>query len=250
MKYIALAISFVLYCKAAWYSWRVPERSYGQICPIARSLDVLGERWTLLLVRELLLGPKRFTDLLAALPAMGTNRLGKRLRRLETAGAIAKRTLPPPSGARVYELTPSGERLRPAVYCLGAWGAELPLPEDVDPATARAELIALGLSGTSPPELSAEIYETYEFHVANECFHVVAAHGVVTTRSGAAPGAPDLRVECDLPTFFALVTGASTPSQAMGQPGVSVRGGRPLLARAMRVLSFRHAAHDLRLVPA
>jgi DNA-binding HxlR family transcriptional regulator len=220
------------------------------MCPIARSLDVLGERWTLLVVRELLLGPKRFTDLLAALPAMGTNRLAKRLRRLQDAGAIAKRTLPPPSSARVYELTPSGEGLRPAVYCLGAWGAALPMGEDVDPGTARAELIALGLSGTSPPELSAELEETYEFHVADECFHVVAAHGVVTTRSGAAPGVADLLVECDLPTFFALVTGASTPPQAMRQGGVSVWGGRPIFARAMRVLSFRHAARDLRLVPA
>jgi DNA-binding HxlR family transcriptional regulator len=227
----------------------VPERSYGQMCPLARSLDVLGERWTLLVVRELLLGPKRFTDLLAALPAMGTNRLAKRLRRLQDAGAIAKRTLPPPSGARVYELTPSGERLRSAVYCLGAWGAALPLGEDVDPGTARAELIAFGLSGVSPPELSAGLEETYEFHVANECFHVVAAQGVVATRSGAAPGAANLLVECDLPTFFALVTGASTPSQAIRQGGANVRGGRQLFARAMRILSFRHAGRELRLVP-
>ena len=90
------------------------------MCAIARALDVLGERWTLLVVRELLLGPKRFKDLLTALPAMGSNRLGDRLKSLQAAGVIAKRTLPPTSGAHVYELTESGERLRPAIYCLGA----------------------------------------------------------------------------------------------------------------------------------
>jgi DNA-binding HxlR family transcriptional regulator len=229
----------------------VSERTYGQMCPIARSLDVLGERWTLLLVRELLLGPKRFTDLLAALPAMGSNRLGKRLRRLEEAGAIAKRTLPPPSGARVYELTQAGERLRPAIYCLGAWGADLPLPVGgIDPATARAELVAFGLAGASPPELSAELQETYEFHVADECFHVIAADGTAETRSGPAPLTADLLVECDLATFFALVTGETTPSRAIRERGLSILGARPLLARALRILSFRHIAGEFRLVPA
>jgi DNA-binding HxlR family transcriptional regulator len=75
------------------------------MCPIARALDVLGERWTLLVVRELLLGPKRFTDLLTILPAMGTNRLSERLKTLQAAGVVTRRTLPPPAGAQVYELT-------------------------------------------------------------------------------------------------------------------------------------------------
>ena len=83
----------------------VPTKTYGQMCPLARSLDVLGERWTMLVIRELLLGPKRFKHLLAVLPAIGSNRLSERLRGLEQAGIIRKRTLPPPAAVAVYELT-------------------------------------------------------------------------------------------------------------------------------------------------
>jgi DNA-binding HxlR family transcriptional regulator/putative sterol carrier protein len=220
------------------------------MCPVARALDVLGERWTLLIVRELLLGPKRFKDLLATLPAMGTNRLGDRLKSLQVAGAVAKRTLPPPAGVQVYELTESGQRLRPAIYCLGAWGWQLPVAENIDRESARAELIALGLAGTSPAELSAELAETYEFRVADECFHVNAIHGVVTVLSGPAPVAPDLLVECDLHTFLALATGELTCVQAIRRGHASIDGEPALFARAFNVLDFRRAADQFRLVPA
>jgi DNA-binding HxlR family transcriptional regulator len=220
------------------------------MCSVARALDVLGERWTLLVVRELLLGPKRFTDLLSALPAMGSNRLGDRLKSLQAAGVIAKRTLPPPSAANVYELTESGERLRPAIYCLGAWGWQLPPAQEIDRETARAELIALGLAGISPPVLSAELSETYEFHVAEETFYVTAAHGIVTARSGPAPAAADLRVECDLHTFLGLATGELAPAQAVRRGHALITGDSAVFARAFKVLSFRKTAADLRLVPA
>jgi DNA-binding HxlR family transcriptional regulator len=225
------------------------RRNYHEMCPVARSLDVVGERWTLLLVRELLLGPKRFKDLLSVLPAMGTNRLASRLKGLQDAGVVAKRTLPAPAAVQVYELTEYGERLRPVIYCLGAWGSELPLQEDIDRDTARAELIALGLSATSPPELSAKLDETYELHVGRECFHVSATHGTVTVRSGPAPVTADLVAECDLATFVELVTGASTPSQAARQERASVFGRQALFTRAFQILNYKHAARELRLVP-
>lgn len=227
----------------------MPARSYGQVCSIARALDVLGERWTLLVVRELLLGPKRFKDLLATLPAMGGNRLADRLTRLRAAGAVARRMLPPPAGVHVYELTPSGQQLRPAIQCLGAWGWRLPLAHDVDGDTVRAELIALGLAGMSPPALSAELGETYEFHVAGECFHVNATRGVLDARSGPSPVVAELVVECDLHTFFALATGELSASQAIRRRRVNVRGTPALLARAFELLSFEHTANELRLVP-
>jgi DNA-binding HxlR family transcriptional regulator len=220
------------------------------MCSVARALDVLGERWTLLLVRELLLGPKRFKDLLAALPAMGTNRLGDRLKALQAAGVVAKRMLPPPAGVQVYELTESGERLRPAIYCLGAWGWQLPLEQDIDRDSARAELIALGLAGTSPPELSAELDETYEFEIGDECFHVNARRGVVTTLSGPAPVQADLFVDCDLHTFLALATGELTPSGATRRGHAVIRGEAVLFDRAFEVLSFRKVPGEFRLVPA
>src|SRR3954449_3642338 len=99
------------------------KRTYGDRCGVARALDVVGERWALLVVRELLLGPKRFTDLRAGLPHVSPNVLSQRLRELEEAGIVRRRKLPPPAGSRVYELTEWGEELEPIVTRLGAWGA-------------------------------------------------------------------------------------------------------------------------------
>ena len=233
------------------------KRTYGEMCPVARSLDVIGERWTILVVRELLLGPKRFKDLLSRLPAMGTNRLADRLKGLQDAGVIAKRTLPAPADVQVYELTAHGERLRPLVYCLGAWGSELPIPDDADRAGARAELIALGLSASSPPELSAGLEETYEFHVAQELFHVTASDGTVMVRSGPAPVrsgpapvAADLIVDCDFRTFLDLVSGETSPSRAARDGRASFTGARGLATRAFRILSYGHRSRELRLVAA
>src|SRR5881398_167543 len=99
------------------------RRSYRQSCGIARALDLVGERWALLVVRELVLGPKRFTDLRHGLPGIGTNILAGRLRELERAGVIRRRTLPPPAASAVYELTEYGRDLEPVMLALGRWGA-------------------------------------------------------------------------------------------------------------------------------
>src|SRR5436305_8974178 len=98
------------------------KRTYGDRCGIARALDRVGERWALLVVRELLLGPKRFGDLRAGLPGASPNVLSQRLRELEDAGVVRRRRLPPPAGVRVYELTEWGRELEPVVLHLGRWG--------------------------------------------------------------------------------------------------------------------------------
>src|SRR6185437_6886764 len=103
-------------------------RTYGDRCGIARALDVVGERWALLVVRELLLGPKRFTDLRAGLPNVGPDMLSARLRDLEAAGVLRHHKLPPPASARVYELTERGRELEPGILALGRWGAAEPFP--------------------------------------------------------------------------------------------------------------------------
>jgi DNA-binding HxlR family transcriptional regulator len=103
----------------------VGARRYGQFCPIARALDLLGERWTLLITRELLVGPQRYSDLLAHLPGMWSNLLASRLRRLEQAGLVRRRWLEPPAARFVYELTESGWALEPAIYELARFGLEL-----------------------------------------------------------------------------------------------------------------------------
>ncbi|MBV9335437.1 MAG: helix-turn-helix transcriptional regulator, partial [Solirubrobacterales bacterium] len=107
------------------------KRTYGDACGIARALDVVGERWALLVVRELLLGPKRFTDLRAGLPHLSPDVLAQRLRELEQGGVVRRAKLPPPAGSRVYELTEWGRELEPVVLGLGLWGSSrAPFPSD------------------------------------------------------------------------------------------------------------------------
>ena len=111
-------------------------KHYDQYCPIAHSLGVVGERWTLLVVRELLYGPKRYTDLVDNLPGIGTNILAARLKELESAGIVEKKKLPPPFASTVYELTPAGRELRPVLHELARFGARLmgpPPPEALEP---------------------------------------------------------------------------------------------------------------------
>jgi DNA-binding HxlR family transcriptional regulator len=110
-------------------------KRYDQYCPVAHALDLVGERWALLVVRELMHGPKRYTDLAESLPGIGTNILAGRLRDLEACGVVAKRTLPPPAASRVYELTDYGRALRPVMRELALWGAR-----SLGPPTAEDEL--------------------------------------------------------------------------------------------------------------
>src|SRR5919201_6854048 len=106
-------------------------RSYGQFCGLAKALDVVGDRWTLLIVRELLLrGPCRYTDLRKGLPGIATNLLAERLRELEDAGVVLREEAPPPIATTLYSLTPRGEELRRVIYELGRWGT--PLMRDPD----------------------------------------------------------------------------------------------------------------------
>src|SRR5689334_296427 len=126
------------------------RRTYGDPCGIARALDAVGERWALLVVRELLLGPQRFADLRRALPAASSNLVADRLRELRDHGVIARRKLPPPAASWVYELTAWGRELEPILLALGGWGLRVPLPPD--PVTLSATSILLYLrSSIEPP---------------------------------------------------------------------------------------------------
>ena len=212
-------------------------RTYQQMCPVARALDAVGERWTLLIVRELLLGPKRFKELMARLPAMGTNRLSARLKTLVAQGVVERSTLPAPADVAVYELTALGEGLRPIVLGLASWGARLPFDQRVDPKSARAELIALGLAAQSPREVSSGLHESYEFHVGDEHFHVSVDDGAVVARSGPSRREPAVEVSCELPTFARLAWGDLSPSRALRSGEASIAGRPTAFTRAFRVLA-------------
>lgn len=201
-------------------------------------MDVLGERWTFLIVRELLLGPKRFKDLGDSLPALGPNRLTARLRGLEDAGVVRRTTLPPPAGVAVYELTERGEGLREPLGALGRWGLGLPPSPDIDTKTTRVDLIALSVSSVIAPDRLVGLKEIYEMHVGKETFHVEIADGRMRTRSGPAPVRPDLEITCRVRTFLKVIFGGSRAADAVrsGELQVAV-GSEEVVERAFDLLS-------------
>ena len=188
-------------------------KHYDQYCPVAHALDVVGDRWALLVVRELMQGPKRYTDLADGLPGIGTNILAARLRDLETAGVIAKKTLPPPAASRVYELTEYGVELKPVMRELAIWGAR-----SLGPPTADDELfpgwllcpVDMILGPLAPAG-------SFEFRVGDEISSLV--DGV------AYPGPiddPDVVVEGDAEGLYYLFIERRLD-------GVSISGDRALL---------------------
>jgi DNA-binding HxlR family transcriptional regulator len=192
-------------------------KNYEQYCPVAHALELVGERWSLLIVRELLKGPKRYTDLAAALPRIGTNVLAARLKDLEGCGVIAKRRLPPPTPAQVYELTPYGVALRPVMRELARWGLHsLPAPTDED---------AL-VPGWLPDALDTFFAPvapdgTFEFRIGDEVAAIVDGHAV------AGPAvAPDAVLETSPAGFYYLFV-------ERRWDGVEVEGDRALLERLL-----------------
>src|SRR5437660_736681 len=131
------------------------KRTYDDPCGIARALDVVGERWALLVVRELLLGPKRFTDLRAGLPRVGPDVLSQRLRELEQTGILRRRTLAPPAASKLYELTTRGEALEPVILALGRWGSVAPFP--ADHGALGVDAFALALKTVFDPSAATDV---------------------------------------------------------------------------------------------
>jgi len=160
------------------------KRTYGDRCGIARALDFVGERWALLVVRELLLGPKRFTDLRAGLPNLGPDVLAQRLRDLERTGVLRRTKLPPPAGTQVYELTDWGRELEPVVLGLGAWGSRAPFP----PGDARlgVDSAVLALETLFDPASAGSLEEEIELRLGTDSFRAHIAGGTLDIVRGAA----------------------------------------------------------------
>lgn len=187
-------------------------RSYRQFCALARTLDVVGERWTLLVLRELLLGPRRFRDLLDGLPRIGANLLTARLRHLEAEGLIAQEVLPPPAASRVYVLTDRGRALDEALVALARWGMDPiapPRPDDrLDPAW-----YALALRAAFRPERAEHLSEDYEFRTDGVTFHLRVRDGRADARQGPTH-APALVLTTTTERFLAILTGQARPCAA------------------------------------
>lgn len=210
------------------------RRTYDQYCAVARALDVVGERWTLLLVRELLTGPKRFKDLLDGLSGIGTNLLTARLKDLEDNGVLRRTTLPPPAGSRVYELTDLGRSLEPVVMALSRWGLKLldaPRREE----ESRPAWAMVALQSSLNMESAPGHKETYEFRVDGELFHVQVEGDEAEVRQGFAAD-PDLIISGDTETLLNVAAGRFTLAEAVESGAISAEGDSGSLARCLSML--------------
>lgn len=203
-------------------------RTYGDACGIPRALDRVGERWSLLIVRELLLGPKRFTDLKTGLPHASPNVLSERLRELERTGVVQRRTLAPPAGSRVYELTEWGLELEPVLDALGRWGARAPLsPPEVE---MSFDAHILSLRTLFDPDLAEGFRATLELRLGEQRFRAEVAEERLELVRGEAP-APDAIVETDPGTLIALAHRRVRLQQAVRAGHVAIEGDTGVVER-------------------
>jgi DNA-binding HxlR family transcriptional regulator len=204
-------------------------RSYGQYCGVSHAVELLGQRWALLVVRDLLSGPKRFTDLQRGLPGIPTNVLSSRLKELEEAGVVRRQALPRPPGGVAYELTEYGGELEPVVRHLMVWGAKsLGEPGEADVTTSSS--LALGLQLGFRPEAAKGLAATYELRIRDAVVQVRIEDGELTV-VGGAPGDPDLIVESDLVGLRSLMLGELDPEEAVSSGLVRLEGDTSLFER-------------------
>src|SRR5918998_1827058 len=214
-------------------------RTYGDRCGVARALDVIGERWALLVVRELLLGPKRFTDLRAGLPHLSPNVLAQRLRELEVAGVVRRRKLPPPAASRVYELTEWGTELEPIIIQLGRWGARSPSrPRD---AAIGVDSVVLALRTMFDPRVAKGIESSYELRLGEERFHAEVANGRFEIVRGGAER-PDATIETDPGTLAALVFEGRQLAEALRSRNLKIEGDKASVGRFFGLFSMPEPA--------
>jgi DNA-binding HxlR family transcriptional regulator len=206
----------------------VTARSYRQHCGIARALDLIGERWALLVIRELVFGPKRFTDLRQGLPGIATNVLSQRLRQLERDGIVARRLLSPPAASMVYELTEYGHELVPIMLELGRWGAHSMGPRGPEHAL-RPEWFAVALKAFYEPTAAEDLSATVGLDLDGVEFTLRFDQGRLEIVPGTN-GQPDLAIATDPDELVGFLAGGPAPAKA--------EGDRMLLARLPAIFPF------------
>jgi DNA-binding HxlR family transcriptional regulator len=194
------------------------NRRYGDGCAVATALDYVGERWALLVVRELVLGPKRFTDLQDGLPGVGSKVLAQRLRELESADVVRRRTLPPPAGSQVYELTEWGTGLEGVIVALGRWGGAAP---ERSAGPVGADSVMIRLRGLFSPQLERPWTATYEVRLGRYRFTVRVVDGrLVEMRRGEPHDPSDTVIDTDPNTFDRVLSA----DQAVDEGRLTITG--------------------------
>ncbi|MBD0357310.1 MAG: transcriptional regulator [Rubrobacter sp.] len=214
-------------------------RTYCDGCAAAHALDIIGERWALLVVRELLLGPKRFTDLRAGLPAVSPNVLAQRLRELERAGVLRRRKLPPPAASKVYELTEWGMELEPVIVRLGRWGARSPSkPRD---AALGVDSLVLSFRTMFAPHTAEGLRASYELRLGEDVFVAVVDDGRFEIARGSAEK-PDATIETDAATLAALIYEGRELAEALSAGEVKIEGDEAAVERFVRLFPLPEPA--------
>ena len=214
----------------------MPQHRYQQYCALARTLDVAGDRWTLLIVRELAPGPRRFTDLIDGLPGIPRNLLTDRLRALERDGIVARQELPPPAARQVYVLTDDGLDLAVAMAPLIAWGARR--MGDRNPGESfHARWPAVAMAGLADREATKGVSESYQYLVGDSAFHFTVDDGLVELHDGRAQD-PAVTVTTDEETWEGIASGKVTASSAAATGALTV-GGDPEAAKRLRRIFAR-----------
>ena len=211
-------------------------RPYDQYCGLAKALDVVGGRWTLLVIRELLVGQRRYTDLLAGIPGVPTDVLASRLRDLETAGVVEKRVLAPPASSSVYQLTDLGTALERPVGALAAWGANLlgsPRHHDA----YRLSWLVLPLRARFRPELAEGLDCTCELRAGKEMMSI----RIVDSRLDISEGlerAPDVIVTTDAESLLRLGNGTASLDDIVDDGSLTVEGDPEALVALIRAFGM------------
>jgi DNA-binding HxlR family transcriptional regulator len=214
------------------------KRSYGQYCGLAHALEIVGERWALLIVRDLLVGPRRFTDLRRGLPRIPTNILSARLKELEAADVVRRRVLPRPAGSIVYELTEYGQQLEEVVLPLGRWGARTLNevgPDDI----ITSDSLTMALRTVFQPDAARGLRLGFQLHVGDVVLHARVDDGSLEAGEGPLPDA-DLVIEAG-PAIKALMADELTPAEAIDNGSVRVTGDPDLLTRFAEMFHIQPA---------
>jgi DNA-binding HxlR family transcriptional regulator len=193
-------------------------RTYGQHCGIARALDLVGERWAMLVVRDLVLGPKRFTDLRESLPGIATNVLTQRLKQLERDGVIRRRLLPPPAASTVYELTEYGRELEPVLLSLGRWGART-IGERTPERSIRSEWFGVGLKAYFRPEAAEDVHATIAMRFDDGGLTLRLDGGGLSVTTAPADEADLTLTATDPGVIAGFLAGGPVPAAALSPEG-------------------------------
>lgn len=215
------------------------KRSYDDGCAAAHALDLIGERWALLVVRELLFGAKRFTDLRTGLPGASPNVLALRLREMEANGVIRRRRLPPPAATWVYELTQWGRQLEPVIMALGRWGGRS--PSLLSDANMSVDSIMLALKTSFSAELAHGFNANVIFKMQQDFFELHISHGAIEVRR-AEGDRPDAVVEAEPGIIKDIIWNGHQLDDAEKLGDLSITGDRRIVEQLVRMFPLPEVA--------